>query len=314
MTTPVAVVGATGFVGKHVSDALAQRGHEVRSVRAPRLLPGMDSRQYQEHVARLTEQFMNCLCVVNAAGIARAAAGKALLDQANGLMPALVAEAAATASLRMVHVSSAAVQGRRPVLDSKPEVAPFSPYSESKAVGELRLLENGHGDLCIYRPPGVHGRDRSVTQTIARIARGPLSTVASPGTDNTPQALVENVADAVAFLTTTELSLPRIVHHPSEGLTTESLLHALGGRPPKMLPRSLARHTIGSLYAGARARPGLEGQVRRVELLWLGQEQAPSWLSKVGWRPVAGADRWIDLGRQFREALGDSGNEEWSRL
>lgn len=234
--------------------------------------------------------------MVNAAGLADAAGASRDLVWANHDLPRLVASVAGELGLRLVHVSSAAVQGRRPRLDSTPEHAPFSPYSASTAAGERVVLDQA-GEVCVYRPPGVHGPDRPVTRTLVRLARGPWATVAAPGTQNSPQALIENVTDAVAFLATTDQSLPRIVHHPSEGLTVSSLLRLLGGREPRRVPRSVASATVRTAFAAARLRPGLEGHARRLEMLWHGQDQAPSWLTEAGWRAPSGADRWAELGR-----------------
>jgi hypothetical protein len=40
---------------------------------------------------------------------------------------------------------------------------------------------------------------------------------------------------------------------------------------------------------------------RRLEMLWLGQKQAHSWLTQNGWSPVVGAARWRALGAELRE-------------
>lgn len=302
MMPAVAVLGATGFVGSHIVRALTQRGVLVQPVTAPRVTARLSTTQRAALIDRLRDQLNGNRAVINAAGVAEAVASSQVLTDANHLMPALLAEATSSLPLRLVHVSSAAVQGRRPVLDSSREHAPFSPYSVSKAEGESALLDTG-GDICVYRPPGVHGRTRRVTHTLVRVASSPLASVASPGTANTPQALAQNVADAVAFLATSDTPPPRIVHHPSEGLTTQGLLNALGGRSPRRVPQPLARSALRALYLGARARSGLEGQARRLEVLWFGQDQAPSWLNEKGWEPPYRIDRWEELGRQVREDI-----------
>ena len=221
------------------------------------------------------------------------------MTAANGIVPGYLAMAAARAHIpRFVQVSSAAVQGRSSVLDSSPLVAPFSPYSRSKALGEL-LAGEAHDGAVAYRPPGVHGPDRRVTQLMARIARSPISSVARPGSSPSPQTLLKNVADAIAFLATTEAQPPAIVAHPSEGLTTASVLTHLGGREPREIPRALAKTIVAVLTACGKVLPQVAANARRVEMLWFGQSQTPSWLTEAGWSPPAGHEAWRELGLQL---------------
>lgn len=224
---------------------------------------------------------------------------------ANHQLPGLLAHVTTQLGLRLVHVSSAAVQGRRRRLDSSVEYEPFSPYSASKVAGE-RAIRSHSGEMCIYRPPGVHGTDRAVTRTLVRLAGGPWATVASPGQQNSPQALIENVADAIAFLATTDQELPEIVHHPSEGLTVSGLLHLMGGRRPRHVPKVIAAATICGAFLSARVHSGIGGHARRLEVLWNGQQQAPSWLTGAGWLAPYGEQRWAELGRSIasEEAAG----------
>ena len=138
----------------------------------------------------------------------------------------------------------------------------------------------------------------------ARIARSPISSVARPGSSPSPQTLLKNVADAIAFLATTEAQPPAIVAHPSEGLTTASVLTFLGYRQPLVIPRALAKMLVAVLTAGGKLMPPVAANARRVEMLWFGQSQAPSWLTEAGWSPPAGHDAWKELGRMMAENSG----------
>jgi len=292
----VAVVGASGFVGSAASAALRNRGHNVIPVRAPRLKAGNDSALAAAANGALEFATAYSDAIVNCAGVPEATGAAAeSMTGANAVLPGLIAEIAFNSGIRLVHVSSAAVQGRRPLLDATHELSPFSPYSESKAAGELAAL--AYPTTVVYRPPGVHGEQRQVTRTIARIARSPLASVAGSGRANSAQALIENVGDAIAFLATCEAQPPSVVSHPSEGLTVAGLLEDLGGKTPRHIPQTLARSVVAAAFLAARTRVGLNGTARRLEMLWFGQDQAPSWLTAAGWKPPRDRTAWREIGQ-----------------
>lgn len=297
MTQIVAIVGATGFVGKAVAHRLAERGIAVRSVKAPRVQSARATPSQSDDTYRfLRDNFSGCFAVVNAAGVADSSAVNAeVLWGANAILPNLIASAARSVGARTVHVSSAAVQGRKHTLDSSDRVDGFSLYSRSKIAGE-EGARAGDGDAVIYRPPGVHGPGRTVTETVRRLARSPLSSVAAPGTANAPQAQIENVADAIAFLATAKKAPTEIVTHPPEGITTYQLLQMLGERPPSILPRFVAQAAVASAFAIAKLLPPLVGHARRLEVMWFGQDQAKSWLTDAGWSPIVGLSGWAQMG------------------
>lgn len=254
-------------------------------------------------ISELAEQLADVEVVINAAGNPDASiSDETVLMAPNALLPAVVASAVHRAGVpRFVHVSSAVVQGRAAVLDQSAQVQPFSAYSRSKALGEQLVHEMAGQAAVVYRPPSVHAPDRRVSRVTARIARSPLSTVARPGSSPSPQALLANVADAIAFLATCETHPPTTVAHPSEGLTTATLLTFLGGRRPVELPHVFATAVVAALTASGRAVPAIAANARRVEMLWFGQGQAPSWLTAAGWTAPAGHDAWKELGRTLAE-------------
>ena len=300
----IAVVGASGFIGTAVKKCLIDDGHEVVSVRAPRVeagevAGGVDAQEAA--TSTLTAAFRGVAAVINASGNPDASEQNSdALVAANAVSPAVVARAARLAAVqRLVHVSSAVVQGRRSILDDSDETEEFSSYAFSKAEGE-RLVRQEFPESTIYRPPSVHAASRRVTSMTARIAGSPMATVAAPGDQPSPQALIGNVAAAVAFLAVTEKAPPAVVIHPWEGLTSLDVMKLLGGKRPLVLPRGVASGVCRVLEQAGTRVPAIAANARRVEMLWFGQQQAQSWLTSVGWTPPHGRDAWRELGREIR--------------
>jgi len=296
----IVVVGGSGFVGRAVLSALRHLGVSARPLAAPRLHESQGGRDGL--LGDLAVNLEGAAAVVNAAGVARATAiDDPVLWAANAELPGTLLNACRRAGVpRMVHVSSAAVQGRRPELDSSWEHAAFSSYSASKAAGEDRLRTMGGDDWTIFRPGGVHGASRSVTRAIARLAQSPIA-IAPRTPQPSPQALIENVASAAAWLAVHDGSLPKVVHHPSEGMTTHSVLQLLGGKEPRLVPDRVADLVLAAGLSASHTAPPLAGLERRLSTLWAGQRQAPSWLTQAGWRPVTPPEQgWRQLGMTLR--------------
>lgn len=303
----VVVVGASGFVGGQVCDALEARGVTVIRCSAPRL-GGAREAEAVAAVERfaadpaMVEEWSGAVAVVNAAGNPDASSRDAdALAAANGVLAGVLGRLTSQADIaRFVHISSAVVQGRRPLLDASDSFDAFSPYARSKVLGERLARRFGPEGTVCYRPPSVHHESRRVTRATARIAASPLSSVAAPGTQSTPQALAANVGDAVAELATCSAQPPRVVIHPWEGLTCASLLELLGDRRPRRLPRWFARTLVRIGVVLGVVLPPFAANARRIEMVWFGQEQAVSWLTERGWMPPVGEGGW----RGLRQRLG----------
>jgi nucleoside-diphosphate-sugar epimerase len=308
--TVVAVVGGSGFVGSAVVAALREEGREPVVVRAPRLRTS--ARDADALVAEAVGQdgrhdeltaLDGADVVVIAAGVpAPAGTDSDELHGANALLPAVVLRAARRAGVRrVVHVSSVVVQGDDDVLDESSRRTPLSPYAESKARGEealVRLCDEPGGpdvELVIYRPPSVQAPGRRVTRQVSRLARSPLRSVAGDGGAPTPLALIQNVGSAIAALCHLP-DVPRYVLHPWEGLTAASVLELMGdGRRPRRIPLPVAHLVLRVARSTLGRTPGRVGLVRRLQVLWFGQQQAPSWLTTQGWAPPAGREGWAEL-------------------
>lgn len=314
MTTEIAVIGGSGFVGRAVMDRLRARGVLPRAVRAPRLRSSSESAptawtSWPEVVADLAEELRGCDVVINCAGDPDASSRDLeTLFGANAALPGIAAAAARAAGAhRFVHVSSAVVQGAAPRLDDSDNVSGFSAYARSKIYGERAVsCADAPASTTIYRPPSVHSPERRVTRSVHRLARSPLASVMGSGHAPTPQAHIQNVGDAIAELATTDQALPRVVIHPWEGWTTGELMRVFGeGHEPLHIPQRAARPVRHLLHAAGRV-PRLAANARRVEMMWFGQEQAASWLTSQGWTPVVDREGWVRMIAEMSDAPQES--------
>lgn len=304
--TRVVITGPNGFVGSAASHALRTGGAQVIPMRVPRLeTTSHTASAIQMEAAsstilgRLADAMRGADVVLNCAGMAEPDSRSVReLYGANALLPVILAYAARQARVgRFVHISSAAVQGRRKTLDESQEYQPLSPYAQSKTLAELAIP---HGaDITILRPTSVHGPNRQTTRRLVQLATSPLAFVAGDGTAPTPQAHIANVGAATAHLSLTKSPPPRVVVQPSEGWTTASILTALGGRQPRLVNSLVcqAAARAAGLGSGLLAKPGLS---RRVELLLFGQHQSGSWLEGDGFVAPTQHRDWQAL-RKFAE-------------
>ncbi len=312
----VAVFGATGFIGTACADALVRAGHEVLRRPARRLRVDIDvlSRAVRGTIPletagagldALAADLAGIDAVVNAAGVATSAANLTpALAGANAAWPRLLADACEHAGVpRLVHVSTAAVQGRAIRLDESLDYAPVTPYARAKTLGEQLLrdcAERGRLAVTLYRPPSVHGWGRRMTSDFASFChRWPLL-ACDDGDQPVPVALVGNVGAALAAILAAEHA-PLVVAHPSEGHTVRSLYQTFApGRPLRSLPAPAVRALLHAAEPTGQWLAPLGALCRRAELLMLGQAQEPGWLPSVGFEPPLGRAAWDELAAAVR--------------
>ena len=316
------VIGASGFVGSAIVARLNAEGISVDPIEAPRLATRSldvdsiidEAEQLEGIIDSLAEAFASAQVVVNAAGLAAPnMQDLPPLMGANALLPAVIAIAAQrTGVRRVIHLSSAAVQGPRPVLDASEETAPFSAYSFSKTLGEEALLDlqdyfleehpESAPELCILRATSVQGRGRRTTELFAKMASSPFASVAGAGQGKSPVSSVYALAEFVVMLGTFPGELPTIVLQPWEGATVASASLDAGRRKPHHLPEWLCRAAIKAGYKVSELmNDRFSGSVRKVEVMWFGQGIDDSWARKNNLLPTP---RVREVLRTVHTALG----------
>lgn len=282
-----AVLGSSGFVGSALSSRLRSLGHDVIEVPAPRMRTSArtvgaltaEAMAGNSAIETLAAEMAGANIVVNAAGLATPDALESdQLFGANSLLPTVIARAAQTAGAeRFLQLSSAAVQGNIKVLDSRSFTQPFSPYSESKALGEQTLLASPEVGIetVVIRATSVQGPGRTTTRNLRRIARSRMASVARPGNQPSTVSSIDGLVDFVVEVGTQSTKPAEIVLQPWEGGTVSSILSLAGdGRRPTMLPAVLCKAAVQFGRVVSKAMGGrFAGTVRRVELMWFGQEQ-----------------------------------------
>ncbi|MGE0149399.1 MAG: NAD-dependent epimerase/dehydratase family protein [Parvibaculaceae bacterium] len=191
MKGPIALTGSTGFVGRHLTKALADAGFALRLLarQAPRdcglgsaetVVGGLDDGQALEQLVG------GSAAVIHLAG-AIAAPDRQSFFAVNSRGTEKIARAAMAADVpRFIHVSSLAA--REPQL---------SDYGASKRAAEEALLSLKPKGLLIVRPPVVYGPgDRATLPLFAQLARG---TAFIPGSAKARFSLLY-VEDLVKFL------------------------------------------------------------------------------------------------------------------
>ncbi|TYC49320.1 complex I NDUFA9 subunit family protein [Rhodobacterales bacterium] len=194
----VTVFGGSGFLGRHIVQALAKRGYRVRvAVRRPdlathlqplgvpgQIMPIQANLRYRWSVDRAV---IGADAVVNAVGIL-SPSGKQSFDAVQSFGPRAIAEAARAAGLSgITHISAIGADA-----DSG------SAYARSKATGEAGVLET-LPDSIILRPSIVFGPEDDFFNQFANMARiAPVLPLIGGGETKFQPVYVCDVAEAVA--------------------------------------------------------------------------------------------------------------------
>ena len=260
----IAVTGATGFVGRHISAVLAGRGHTIRAlVRSPsrartletlgvELVPG----DLADLVA-LSTLTRGAHAVVHLVGII-VETGRATFHAVHVEGTRRLLEAARGAGVgRFVHMSAIGAR----------DEAGATRYHRTKWQAEELVRTSGLSHA-VFRPSIINGPENVPIRTIARLHRwSPVVPVFGDGRFPTQPVWVEDVA----------LAFARAVEQPAlagafelggpEVLTYEEFLLAIGRaarhpRPLVHLPLALARAAAGAFDVLGAAAPLTSDQLQ----------------------------------------------------
>ena len=165
----VTIYGGSGFIGRHVVRAFAQRGWRIRvAVRRPDLAFHLQplGRVGQIHAVQANLRYPDSVmraaegskAVVNLVGILHES-GQQTFDAVQASGAGAVAKAAAEAGAKLVHVSAIGADARS-----------LSQYARTKAVGEKAAL-SAVPEAVIMRPSIVFGPEDDFFNRFAALAR-----------------------------------------------------------------------------------------------------------------------------------------------
>jgi len=328
----VFVTGGTGLVGRHTIRQLMARGDRVmalaRSPAAAAELTAMGATPVAGDLgddAVLARAVGETDAVVHAAAVILAANGWEFFARHNVRPVDVLARAAAAAGVRLVHLSSVAVYGRRSTYDGGPgsvtedygldhPIFPGDHYALSKREAELalwRAAEEAGLNAVALRPCVIYGEgDRTLSPRVAAFLRRGFAPLLGDGRNVLSAVYAGNVAAAVLSA----------LDHPAargpfnvanDGMLTqrefvERFAAGLGKRVRLVqLPRGAAWSAARVADAVLRAiHPGAPMTTLKTAVQWLAS--ANPYISRraaneLGWVPVtdtgAAAER---TGRSFR--------------
>src|SRR6201991_1490351 len=192
----VTVFGGSGFLGRHVVRAIAKRGHRVRvAVRRPDLAGHLQpmGRVGQIHSVQANLRYPASVAAamqgadvaINLVGILFER-GKQRFEAVQAEAAPNVAQAAAAAGARLIHVSALGADPDSPAL-----------YARTKAAGEAAVLAAAPG-ATIFRPSIVFGPEDDFFNRFAAMARmSPVLPLVGGGETKFQPVFVGDVAQAI---------------------------------------------------------------------------------------------------------------------
>jgi nucleoside-diphosphate-sugar epimerase len=152
------VTGAGGFIGARACRFFSDRGHEVRSFsRKGSVAQALPVSGELFSRASIERALQSVDAVLHAAGLAHSrGVSQTALDQINVEWPVTIAEAASSAGIPFVFLSSSKVYGETGHFSESSSPAPADAYARAKTQAEEGIVRAG-GTYIILRPPPVYG-------------------------------------------------------------------------------------------------------------------------------------------------------------
>lgn len=273
MSRIAAITGASGFLGRRLTRALAESGFDLRALvrRTPAPSAWADAPVETvtgdladaDALARLAD---GAEVVVHVAGAVKAPSASAFMA-VNAHGTRAVAEAAARSGARMVLVSS--LSAREPSL---------SPYAASKRAGETAASEVLGPRVSVVRPPAIYGPGDAATLDLFRAAASsPFLPIPDSPDARLALAFVDDVAAAIVDLARASLGPGPFTTGGArpQGYSWDEVANALSeatGRHPRLIripPRALlaAGHAADALQRLTR-RPSMFTSGKAREMLY----------------------------------------------
>lgn len=287
----VLVTGASGLIGRPLTAALANAGHQVRAaVRRAQTCPdGVEAAQTGDLAGEIDwpPVLAGMDAVVHLAGIAHIGTDVSAetYDRVNHRATAALARAAATAAVkRFVFVSSIRAQSGTHAdhpLSERDSPQPTEAYGRSKLAAEQAVRASGV-PYTILRPVLVYGRGaKGNLAHLLRLARLPVPLPFGRLANKRSLLGVDNLIAAVRFALENERAANEtfIVADPQPVSVADivAISRAATGRQPHLI--SVPPGLFAGLFAAA-------GQQEKWERLTGSLEAPPAKLMAAGWRPV----------------------------
>jgi nucleoside-diphosphate-sugar epimerase len=337
----VFVTGATGFIGTHLVERLAERGTEVRCLVRPSSPAAGAAHLRRPGVVRMTgsladpasyrDGLRGCDAVLHLGGLV-AAPRVADLHAANAAGTAMLADACADlpSPPRLLCVSSVAAAGPPPpgraCRDETDEPMPISDYGLSKRAGEIELQRRADRlPVTVVAPGIVYGPGDPKTATLFKAIHR-MRVHVTVGVRTPPLSLI-HAADLVDLVIAAAERGETLAHdgdgryspagyylacddrvYPDYGQFGRHIARALG-RSVLVVPLPVACGRLVGLVAQTVARPDPRGNILSLDKVR--EATVRSWAcsaakarSQLGFRPAASLEARL---RETAEAFADAG-------